>query len=75
MSDGSMLTGAIAKISTQTAGGWRIALDVPEIMGEVVRQLLGSENKIVYNISFDAISEIDQPEKRQPGRPKNKSAE
>jgi hypothetical protein len=73
MSDGSMLTGAISKISSQTAGGWSVKLDVPENMGEIIRQLIGSENKIVYNISFDEVGSIEQPEKRQPGRPKKES--
>lgn len=71
---GPMLTGAIAKISTQTAGGWKIALDVPESCGEVVKQLIGTENKVVYNVSFDKLSEIKERPREKPG-PKPKIQE
>lgn len=74
MSEGPMLTGAVSKISTQAAGGWKIALDVPESMGEVVKQLLGTENNTLYHISFDYAGNMDQPEKRGPGRPRQEGA-
>lgn len=67
--NGPMLTGAISKISTQSAGGWKVALDVPEICKGIVKQLIGSENRVVYNITFDAVREIEQEPKRGPGRP------
>ena len=73
MSIGPMLPAAIAKISTQTAGGWKISLDIPESAGEIIKQLIGTENKTVYTVSFDAISEIEQV-KRRPGRPREKES-
>ena len=69
MSIGPMLTGSIAKISTQSAGGWKIAIDVPEIMGEVVRQLIGTENQVLSHVSFERAGDIERIE-RGPGRPK-----
>lgn len=75
MPDAPMLSGVIAKIATQSAGGWKIALDVPESMSAVVKQLLGTENKIVYNISLEHLCEIEQPEKQKPGPKPKKAAE
>ncbi len=65
-----VLPGVISKISTNSAGGWSIKIDVPEIAGDIVRQLLGSENKIVYSIALSQMQEIERVE-RGPGRPKN----
>lgn len=70
MNDALMLSGAIAKIATQAAGGWKIYLDIPESMGPVVRLLIGTENKIVYTVSFNELSLIECTEKRGPGRPR-----
>ena len=70
MSDGPMLTAAIAKIATQAVGGWRMTLDIPESMREVVQALVGTENKVVYQVSFENMGEIEQAEKRKPGRPR-----
>ena len=68
MSDqGPMLTGCISKITTQSAGGYKITIDAPEIMAPVVRQLLGTENKKIYNISFNEIGEIEAAPKQKPG--------
>lgn len=76
MSNGPMLTGAVAKIAIQSAGGWKIAIDVPESMEEAVRQLLGHENRTIYNIGFNEVGEIEQGSKRGPGRPaKSEGAE
>ena len=70
MSDSPMFSFAISKISTQQAGGWKITLDVPQNMEPVVRQLLGTENRIIYRGTFEDLGEIDQSAKRSPGRPR-----
>lgn len=73
MLDSIMLSGDISKIATQSAGGWKISINVPESMAEAVRPLLGSENTVLFNITFDMISELEIP-KRGPGRPKTEGA-
>lgn len=71
---GPMLTGAIARISTQSTGGWKIVIDAPESMGDVIRQLIGTENQVLYNVSFDRAGDIERIE-RGPGRPRRQDPE
>lgn len=59
----------IARIKTNQAGGWQVTLDVPEIAQDQVKQLLGTENKVLYAGRLLKIDEINQT-KKQPGRPK-----
>ena len=60
----------ISKIATEQAGGWKISLIVPETAAEIVRQLVGTENKRVYTCGLADCGELPAEPKRGPGRPK-----
>jgi hypothetical protein len=62
--------GTIAKIATNSAGGWTIKIDIPQTAEEVVKQLIGSENTRVYSIGFADQGALPESPKRLPGRPK-----
>lgn len=71
-SNATVVPAIIDKISSNKAGGWSIRLDVPEIAKEQIRQLVGTENKSVYSVGLLYVQEMEIPEKRGPGRPKEK---
>ena len=72
-SDCPVVPAIISKISTNTAGGYKITLDIPEIAGEIVAALMSSTNRIVYSVAFADTGEAIEP--RSPGRPKKHNGE
>ncbi len=70
LTEGIRIPFVIKSIKTETVGGHEAKIHFTESALAQVKQLIGTENKIVYLAVLIQLEEIEQAAKRSPGRPK-----
>lgn len=70
INEGIRIPLVIEEIKTHKSGGHSVKIHFPESALEQVKQLSGTENKVVYTAVLVKLQDIETV-KRGPGRPKN----